>query len=145
MTSSAVVVDSSTAIFLVLDNPLFEKAKACWTRWIQENRRVLAPHLWRYEVTTAIHKSSMRHEIEEQDALNALDKLLAIKIEFYEEDKDLCREAFLWASRLGQLATYDGFYLALAERNEADFWTANERLANRARQLGVQWVHWIGE
>jgi predicted nucleic acid-binding protein len=63
----------------------------------------------------------------------------------------LCRPAFAWASRLEQHTTYDAgckehsFYLALAERLGASLWSADQRLVNRAHQLGADWVHWIGE
>jgi predicted nucleic acid-binding protein len=59
--------------------------------------------------------------------------------------RQLCRSAFEWATRLGQKAAYDCFYLAAAERLGAEFWTADERLSNRASQLGAVWVHWMGE
>jgi predicted nucleic acid-binding protein len=55
------------------------------------------------------------------------------------------RSAFDWATRLHQKAAYDGFYLAAAEQLGAEFWTADKALANNAGQLGVSWVHWMGE
>jgi hypothetical protein len=51
----------------------------------------------------------------------------------------------IMSNRLGQSKAYDAFYLALAERLKAEFWTADQRLANGARQLGANWAHWIGE
>jgi predicted nucleic acid-binding protein len=50
-----------------------------------------------------------------------------------------------WASRLEQSKAYDGFYLAAAGQVGAELWTADQRLRNRARQLGVSWVHLIDE
>jgi predicted nucleic acid-binding protein len=50
-----------------------------------------------------------------------------------------------WAERLGQSKTYDVYYLALAEQEGAELWTADRRLANGAQQAGAAWVHWIGE
>lgn len=41
--------------------------------------------------------------------------------------------------------TYDGHYLALAEREGLDLWTADRRLANSAREVDAAWAHWIGE
>ena len=57
----------------------------------------------------------------------------------------LCERAFDWATRLNQLPVYDSFFLALAEKLDAEFWTADRRLVNGARQVGVEWVHWVGE
>lgn len=55
------------------------------------------------------------------------------------------QSALEWAERLGQARTYDAQYLALAEHLGSVFWTADQRLVNRARQLGVEWVRWVGE
>jgi hypothetical protein len=41
--------------------------------------------------------------------------------------------------------SYNGFYLAVAERKGGEQWTAIERLCNRAQQLGLSWVRWIEE
>jgi len=64
-------------------------------------------------------------------------------MEYFACDISMSRAALTWAARLGQSKAYDGFYLALAERLGADLWTADERLLNRMRQLGVAWVRWL--
>jgi hypothetical protein len=43
----------------------------------------------------------------------------------------------IMSNRLGQSKAYDGFYLALAEQSNAEFWTADQCLVNSARQLGA--------
>jgi predicted nucleic acid-binding protein len=68
-----------------------------------------------------------------------------IEVQTQPIDLSLCRAALNWASRLQQRRAYDALYLALAERMQTEFWTADKRLANAAQQLGVTWVHWIGE
>jgi len=47
------------------------------------------------------------------------------------------------AHRFGQPASYDAHYLALAERERCDVWTADERLWNAVREE-LPWVHWVG-
>lgn len=54
-------------------------------------------------------------------------------------------QALLWAKRLGQSRTYDAPYLAVAEEQRAELWTADRRLSNGAVQAGATFVHWIGE
>lgn len=56
----------------------------------------------------------------------------------------MCHSAFDWAEKLGQSKAYDSFYLALAETLRAPLWTADRRLANAARQIGISWVHAVG-
>jgi predicted nucleic acid-binding protein len=75
----------------------------------------------------------------------AVDDVFALGVEVILTDRGLGKSALDWADRLGQSKAYDGFYLALAERLKAEFWTADKRLANRASQLGSTWAHWIGE
>jgi predicted nucleic acid-binding protein len=56
----------------------------------------------------------------------------------------LSTRALELADRFGLSATYDAHYLALAEREGCEYWTADERLWNSVRaQLG--WVRWLGE
>jgi predicted nucleic acid-binding protein len=71
--------------------------------------------------------------------------LLSIDIELVSLSDALCRSAFEWALRLGQSRAYDAFYLAVAEAQQVELWTADRRLANGAHQIGALWVHWIGE
>lgn len=60
-------------------------------------------------------------------------------------DLPLARQALAWAERLGQIRAYDAFYLALTEGEDATLWTGDGRLADRARQLGVEWVQFLAE
>jgi predicted nucleic acid-binding protein len=53
--------------------------------------------------------------------------------------------ALRWAERLGHSRTYNAQYLAVAEQWGLPLWTADQRLVNGARQVGVTWVHWVGE
>lgn len=83
--------------------------------------------------------------ITEQEAQVAVEDIFRLGIQITPSDIDICQKALTWAGRLGQSKAYDGFYLALAERLGAELWTADARLSDRARQLGVVWVRWVGE
>ena len=56
-----------------------------------------------------------------------------------------CVEALRWATRLNQRPAYDAFYLAVAQRLDAELWTADRRLCHNARQAGADWVHFMDE
>jgi predicted nucleic acid-binding protein len=139
------VIDASTGIFEVIDNPLNKQVDLLWKEWAQQGFQVYVPQLWLNEVTSVLHKVLMQKLISEEKALLALDAVLALGVTVKPESSQDCRRAFNWATRLGQFAANDCFYLALAEEMGIEFWTADERLANRAKQLGVNWVRWIGE
>lgn len=55
-------------------------------------------------------------------------------------DRDLHRRALSLAKQLSLPAAYDAHYLALAERLNAELWTADRCLAERA-QPTMPWVN----
>ena len=80
------------------------------------------------------------------EAEDVLRTIHGLRVEIINEDEELSLRALELAGKLGQSKAYDAFYLALAEKLVAEFWTADERLFNRCRKdLKLSWVHWIGE
>ena len=141
--SRQAVLDSNLAVLAVI---VSERTPA--VRWmvdglIHDGRQLIAPRLWRYEVTSAINKYRADKLLDQSSAAMALSRVLAM-VEVVNEDVALCQAALIWAERLGQRAAYDGFYLALAERLGVELYTADERLANRAQQIGAVWVRGLG-
>ena len=84
-------------------------------------------------------------KITESEAQKALIILDQMQIRLIPDDLNLRQAALDWATRLRQKAAYDGFYLAAAEQLGAELWTADRTLANNADQIGIKWVHWMGE
>lgn len=68
--------------------------------------------------------------------------MLELPIQFY-IDEILLRRAFEIAVQFNRPTAYDSQYLAVAERLECEFWTADERLFNAVNQQ-LAWVKWIG-
>lgn len=145
MTSSIVIVDANLALSLVLDHPTSKEIQGLWTDWVKNDVEIAAPNLWVYEVTSAIHKLHMLKQFGESSAEAALDAVLSLDVHLVNVDAGLCQLAFSLATRLNQLATYDGFYLAVAEKLDAELWTLDRRLANAALQLGTGKVHLVGK
>ena len=143
--SSYVVIDAGFGVLQVIADPRSEQAATLWSGWIMDGIDICAPDLWLYETTSVLHKISLQQNISEEIVQQALEALLGLNVAFYEVVPDSCRVAYRWATRLKQSTAYDGFYMALAERLNAELWTTDQRLVNRARQIGVSWVHWIGE
>lgn len=142
--SSPIVVDANVAVHAVIDTEFSPLAERAWLAWKGAGTDTCAPQLWLYEVTSAIHRVFMQGQIQEGQALAALDIALRLGVRLVGED-GLAREAFAWATRLQRLATYDCFYLALAEHLGTEFWTADRSLADASHQGGLMWVHWVGE
>lgn len=62
---------------------------------------------------------------------------------FYDVSDALLLRAYELATQLSRPTAYDAQYLAVAERFQCDFWTADERLFN-AVSNSLTWVKWLG-
>jgi len=141
--SSSVVVDANLAVFSVLKTTQSLVASQVMEQLAHQDCQPFAPGLWWYEVTSIIHRYRLAGLISDITAYAAMD-LLTIELGVQQVDVPM-RNAFDWATRLRQKAAYDGFYLAAAEQIGAELWTADQALANNAKQVGASWVHWMGE
>ena len=142
---SATVIDANLAIRAVL--PLEGKSDIlkCFAIWHQSRIHIYAPDIWLPEAVSVIRQGIYARWISEAEGKVAVEDLFRLGVEVVPSDTAICQAALGWASRLGQSKAYDGFYLAVTERMGAELWTADEKLHNRVRQLGVVWIRWIGE
>lgn len=143
--SSKSVVDANIAIFKLIPTSQTPLALKLWQKFQTERVSLYAPRLWIYELTSTIQKYVATQRISETEKEKAIRTAFDLDFGFVEDTPELCISAIKWAERLNQIVAYDGFYLAVAEQLDAPFWTADKRLANNARQLGVKWVSWMGE
>ena len=104
-----------------------------------------APALLEYEVNSSLRRATTTGLMTHHEAERTLQDILALDIQCVPPSLALHERALHWAGRLGQSKTYDAQYVALAEQERVDLWTADRRLATGARQIGVLWIHWIGE
>jgi predicted nucleic acid-binding protein len=137
MTSA--VIDANIALYAVLPTPLHEAATGLIEHLVQNEIPLYVPCLWLSEVATGIRKTAVVAHLESE--MLALEVALNLPVEVVSEDASLCRQAYLLAQRLGQTAVYDALYLALAGRQQAQFWTADRRLFNRSKEEGMDFVH----
>lgn len=115
--------------------------RGLWSRWEEEGRPLIAPRLLRYEVTNALHRLRLAHALSEDVTREALRSALDLPVDIA-DDPGLHPHALDLAGRFGLPATYDAHYLALAEREGADLWTTDRRLANAVRRA-FPWVHLV--
>jgi predicted nucleic acid-binding protein len=64
-------------------------------------------------------------------------------VEFHEDDA-LLKEAYELAIRFNRPRAYDTQYMALAQRLNCEFWTADERLVN-STQTQFSQIRWLGD
>jgi predicted nucleic acid-binding protein len=137
------VIDANIAVRTALD--MNEALEIFWKRIDREQISPCAPRLWMSETTSAIRFLLAQKQITADEAGQALRTIHGLRIEIIDEDEEICLRAFEVAGRLGQSKAYDAIYLALAEKLAVDFWTADERLANRGQDLKLPWIHAISE
>jgi predicted nucleic acid-binding protein len=143
-TMSYWVVDANLAVNTALN--LSKSLERFWERVNKEQITPCAPRLWMSETTSAVRVYLAKKQINDEEAKQALLTIHALSVEIIDEDKSLCMRALELAGMLAQTKAYDAFYLAIAEKMVAEFWTADERLHNRCvNDLKLNWVHWLGE
>jgi len=141
----SVVLDANLVVALLLPLPYSSQVWAHYSSWRQDEAELLAPTLLQYEANAALYRSLTAGWISRHDARTALEEMQALRIHYLAPSPELHIRTWYWADRLNHSKTYDAQYVALAELERADFWTADRRLVNRARQAGAGWVHWIGQ
>jgi predicted nucleic acid-binding protein len=139
------VIDANLIAALVLPLPYSDQATQKVITWKQAGLELLAPVLLEYEIAAVLRKAVVAQWLTTDLALEAIGKVLALNIQCLAPTAHLHERALRWAERLGHSKAYDAHYLALAEQEGSELWTADRRLANGAQQAGAHWVHWIGE
>ena len=137
-----VVIDACLALKWVVPEEHSEAARALRSRWQTAGEYLVGPPIFGSEVTNALFQmvrwGGLRPDHAEE-ALNALLPSVSMA-----EPAGLYDAAFTIAGQLEMTATYDALYVALAEANACELWTADRKLVRAARPRFPQ-VHWVGE
>ena len=138
-------VDSNLIAALVLPLPHSDQATQQIVAWKRAGEELLAPVLLEYEIAAILRKAVVAQWMTTDLAVEAMSKVLALNIRCLAPTAALHERALRWAERLEHSKAYDAQFLALAEQEGIELWTADRRLAHDAQQLGAHWVRWIGE
>ena len=141
--NGVVVVDASFAFKWVVDEEYAFEARSVLSQWRVTDTQILAPSLFLYEITNALYGRARRGELTSDEIAARFSQLQRVGVQISSLSEDAHIRAMELALRFGIRATYDAHYLALAERENCELWTADERLWNAVRPT-VDWVRWIG-
>jgi len=143
MSATEVVVDASLALKWVVEEPYSGEARSLLAEWGNHRRKLLAPALFLYEVANALAKRIQRREFTLEQAKE--------RLRFFLESGPLLQQiaaihprALELMERFGLATAYDAHYLALAESQRCECWTADARLWNAVKKE-LRWVRWIGQ
>lgn len=140
-----IVIDANIAVRVILPIEGKSDVLECLVTWHRSLSKIFAPELLISETVSVIRRGIFDRWITEEEGQVALEDLYRLGVEIIPSDAGICQAALAWAGRLGQSKAYDGFYLAVAERQGAELWTADEKLVNRGKQLNLSWIRWIDE
>lgn len=136
-----VCVDASLVLHLLLPDERDPNVDSLWTSWAANSVQIVGPALLYAEVTSVIRLrvSTGRLTPDEGDA--AFAAFNALGISRIDRD-DLHILAWELAKRYQLRRAYDVMYLALAELEDLELWTGDERLVNAlgGREPRVRWV-----
>ncbi len=139
----SVVVDANLVAALLIQLPYSRESRDRFCVWRRERDELVAPTLMEYEVCSTLRKAVLAGLLPTEQARDALMRMRDLSIRLVPPTVELHRATLRWAQELGRLRTYDAQYMAVAEELRADLWTADVKLFNRAKQLGIAWVHCI--
>lgn len=140
-----VVVDTSLVLKWILNESDSNKALTLLAKWQSEKAAMIAPALLAYEVTNSLYQQVRSGKFTLDAAKQGLTDVILIGLTFdFSSYLALSTRAMELTRRFGLLATYDMHYLALAERENCELWTADTRMW-RAVKGELDWVHWLGD
>ena len=140
-----VVVDASLALKWVLSETDSNTAIALLQRWNTDNMEIIAPALFTYEATNILYRQVVTNKLSYEEVKKLLTKLLSIGILLnFAQHREISIRAMELSHRFGLPAAYDAHYLALAEHEKCEYWTADTRLWNAVRDK-LPWVRRLSD
>ena len=136
--------DASLALMWVLPEPLTHRANDLSLHLVTNEVSLLAPPLFRAEITSVLRERSYRGELTADDAAATLREALNWRIGIWDPGDELQLKALNLARRFGRPKAYDTQYMALAEIAGCELWTGDRRLVN-SLQGALPWVGWVGD
>lgn len=129
-----IVIDVNAALEMAFESKRGEAIRAL----ILQGEELIAPELFHAELSNACFKYAAFGSLPEKSACIALERSEALVDRFY-DDSSLAKEAFREAVRYGHPA-YDMFYLVLARRTGATFFTLDKRMRALAQEMHVNCI-----
>ena len=143
MMSSQVCIDANLLISALTPSPMSRHALALFARWRRDDTNLIAPALLAFEVTSSLRRLVYLEAITEAEGDEAFAAYQRIGLRLSHRAA-IFPLAWQLAKQFGRPRAYDTAYLALAQLEGCDFWTADQRLYNTV-QRELPWVHQITE
>ena len=132
----SVCVDASLVLMMLLPGDRTGQAKALWREWRQQGRVLVCPPLLYAEVPSVLRSSVFFGRISAQDGDQAFQEFRYLGVQVSPR-RDLHVLAWDLAKAHNRPRVYDAMYLAVAQAEGCDLWTADKRLFNAVQ---LPWV-----
>jgi predicted nucleic acid-binding protein len=143
--TDVVVVDASLALKWVLSEADSSTAITLLQRWNNDNMEVIAPVLFTYEATNILYRQVVTDKLAYNEVKKLLTKLFSIGIFLnFAQHREISIRAMELSHRFGLPTAYDAHYLALAEHEKCEYWTADIRLWNAVGDK-LPWVRRLSD
>lgn len=127
--SDTYVLDSSVVIRWYLDQPGYEHAREVRDRLVEDNLRLLAPAVIRWEVAHVLRKLGvLTGKLSETDVVDALLDLPVLGVEIADDD-EATTVAAVQLSLKRQISVFDAVFALQSVRTGHPLLTADTRLA----------------
>ena len=133
-----VVVDASIALRWVLRDEREAHVDALLEKWAATLTEMLVPPLFPAEVTNALYLSVKRKRLTLEEAELALRTIMQLGMQVA-EPSGLYSRSLRLAANYSAANAYDAQYVALAEMENCELWTADERLVTSMKPL-PSWI-----
>ncbi|MFQ3645867.1 MAG: type II toxin-antitoxin system VapC family toxin [Anaerolinea sp.] len=137
-----VILDAGVYIASVFPETYTPQCQALIRQLQAEEADLHAPALLRYELVAVARKAVYQGRVTAEEGLRARDRLLSYPVTVHFDDA-LLKRGYVLATLHNRPTAYDAQYLALAERLDCAFWTADERLYNAVRGTFPR-ARWVG-
>ncbi len=131
------VVDASYAGAWVLPDEHSDEAERFLKTVFDGTVALAAPDLWHYEMCNLLAMAARRGRIGEAQALEGMELMSAMPINFHDHHGTLSRRRMLLLAARFSLSAYDAAYLELADRLQCALRTSDDALQTAAEQLGL--------
>ena len=141
--NSWVCVDASLALKWIIPGQQDPLVNSLLERWNQAEKQLIAPPLFNAEVTSTIRLNVYTKKLTSQQGEVTFQFFRDLNVQII-SPAGLTLMAWEFARTYNQPRTYDMQYLALAELQDCELWTADEKLINSLQGRNNR-VHWLRE
>jgi predicted nucleic acid-binding protein len=143
MNFNKICVDASLAIAWLSFEQHTGNVNALWREWRERGVEMVCPAMFYAEVTSVLREQVFFKRILPEEGEEAFSICLDIPIRVI-DGAGVYRKAWNLAKEYNLPRTYDMQYLAVAELEDCEFWTADRKLVDSLKGKDER-VRWVGE